>query len=297
MGMAIASWPARVLGCDLEAVGPEDVVEPCESKAEQKVRSGATVASGAGENHVGHKDRTSPSSLSGSSAFRVKGPWDPITTPAEDCDVETFLSGSSDEEDCPVTELLPMDQPEETMPVDEEEPVALSEMASGTSESDVGHMERTSPSSPSGRWAFHLKRPRPRTSQHVEDCVAEIFLSGSSDEEDCPVTEVLPMDQAEETVPVAEERPGPVSEMASGTSESDCDGESFLSGSPDQEDCPDLPVIIVEHYFEYVEESKEQINSLHVISLFFCDALPEGPGLIKADEVLGSSMSVKSLQP
>ncbi|XP_057348028.1 uncharacterized protein LOC130680766 [Manis pentadactyla] len=95
------------------------------------------VASRRDRNNVGNMDRTSPSSLSGSSAFRVKGPWDPITTPAEDCDVETFLSGSSDEEDCPVTELLPMDQPEETMPVDEEEPVALSEMASGTSESDL----------------------------------------------------------------------------------------------------------------------------------------------------------------
>lgn len=56
-----------------------------------------------------------------------------------------------------------------------------------------------------------------------------------------------------------------------------------------------LHVITVELYFEYVE--KELINDLHVISLFFCDALPEGPGLIKADEVLGSSMSVKSLQP
>lgn len=58
-----------------------------------------------------------------------------------------------------------------------------------------------------------------------------------------------------------------------------------------------LHVITVEHYFEYVEESEEQINSLHVISLFFCDALPEGPGLMKADEVLGSSRSIKSLQP
>ncbi|XP_073078569.1 uncharacterized protein [Manis javanica] len=113
-------------------------------------------------------DRTSPSSLSRSWAFHVKGPWDPITTPAEDCDAESFLSSGSDEEDYPVTEVLPMDQAEETVPVAEEEPVALSKMASGTSEGDVGHMERRSPSSSSGHCPFHWKPSRLRTSQHVD---------------------------------------------------------------------------------------------------------------------------------
>ncbi|XP_073078785.1 uncharacterized protein [Manis javanica] len=252
-------------------VGPEDVVEPCGSKAEQQVRSGATVASGARENHlpesldeelpadgaegkspftskvasrrgrnnVGHTDRTSPSFLSGHWAFLVKEPWGLITAPMEDCDWESFLSSSSGEEDCPVTEVLLVDQAEETVPVAEEETAALSEMASGTSESD---------------------------------CVVESFLSSGSDEEDCPVTEVLLVDQAEETVPVAEEETAALSEMASGTSESDvghtersspsplsghwafhlkrsrlrrsehaedCDVESFRSGMTEEKDCTD----------------------------------------------------------
>ncbi|XP_057348035.1 uncharacterized protein LOC130680769 [Manis pentadactyla] len=237
-GNILITWSGSVVRCCHLVVGPEDVVEPCESKAEQEVRSGATVASGAGENHpqvipeqhhqgadifsgfldlsesldeelpadgaegkspftskvasrrgrnnVGHTDRTSPSSLSGHWAFRVKRPWGLITAPVEDCDGESFLSGSSGEEDCPVTEVLPVDQAEETVPVAEEETVALSEMASGTSESDVGHTERSSPLSSSGHWAFHLKRPRLRKSEHAEDCDVESFRSGMSEEEDCP---------------------------------------------------------------------------------------------------------------
>ncbi|KAI5944975.1 Small G protein signaling modulator 1 [Manis javanica] len=148
---------------------------------------------------VGHMDRTSPSSLSGHWAFRVKGPWGLITAPVEDSDGESFLSGSSQEEDCPVTEVFPMDQAEETVPLAEEQTVALSEMASGTSESDVAYTERTSPSSSSGHWAFHLKPPSLRKSEHIKDSDVESFLSGISEEKDCPGLPVITVEHYFET--------------------------------------------------------------------------------------------------
>ncbi|KAI5133238.1 Neuronal Growth Regulator 1 [Manis pentadactyla] len=88
----------------LVSVGPEDVVEPCESKAEQKVRSGATVASGAGENHLPESlDEELPADgAEGKSPFTSKVA---SRRDGNNCDVESFLSGSSDEEDCPGREL------------------------------------------------------------------------------------------------------------------------------------------------------------------------------------------------
>ncbi|KAI5156085.1 Small G Protein Signaling Modulator 1 [Manis pentadactyla] len=58
---------------------------------------------------------------------------------------------------------------------------------------------------------------------------------------------------------VTEPQPGPAS--------SDCDVESFRSGMSEEEDCPGLHVNTTEHYFEYVEDSEEPINNLHVLKL------------------------------
>ncbi|KAI5931388.1 Apoptosis-stimulating of p53 protein 2 [Manis javanica] len=127
-----------------------------------------------------------------------------------DSDTESYFSSTSYEEDCPGLcqewpRLLTCQhvedcdgrasaaaavarravQAEETVPVAEEETAALSEMASGTSESDVGHTERSSPSPLSGHWAFHLKRSRLRRSEHAEDCDVESFRSGMTEEKDC----------------------------------------------------------------------------------------------------------------